>query len=60
MRRMGRKRDPIPEIEVVFKSNLSYEEQAKRIERVNEIFVDIATDYHIKKIKEKNEELKGK
>ena len=41
------------EIVVVCTGNLSFEEQLERVEKINDIFVDIAVKYHIDKIKEK-------
>lgn len=36
-------------IEIIYKNNLSEKEQLERIKKVNEIFVDIAANYHIQK-----------
>jgi hypothetical protein len=42
-------------IEIVHKGNLNFEEQIKKIEKMNSIFVDIATDFHVNKIKNEKE-----
>jgi hypothetical protein len=41
------------EIEIVCKNNLSFEEQLQKIDKITGLFVDIATEYHVKKIKNK-------
>jgi len=42
-----------PEIEIIYKNTLSHEEQLKRVDKINDIFVDIATRYHVERIKQK-------
>lgn len=39
------------EIEIVCKNNLSFDEQIQKIEKITGLFVDIASHYHIEKIK---------
>lgn len=41
------------EIVMIYKDDLSFEEQLERVKKIREIFVDIAVKYHIDKIKEK-------
>lgn len=43
------------EIEFVFKNELSFEEQIQRVNKMNNHFVDIATNYHVNKIKSKKQ-----
>jgi hypothetical protein len=50
---MSRKKNSIPEVKVIFKNDLSFEDQQKRVDKINDIFVDIATRYHVEKFKEK-------
>ena len=38
-------------IKVIFKDDLTFEQQIALVEKVNNIFVDIATNYHVNKIK---------
>lgn len=44
-------------VEIIQSKNLTIDEQVKRIQKVNDIFVDIAVKYHVDKIKgeKKNE-----
>lgn len=41
------------EIVMINKQDLSFEESIERIKKINDIFVDIAVNYHVDKIKEK-------
>ena len=52
---MGKKFDyDKMEIKIVAsKKELSFEEQLKRVEKINDTFVDIAVKYHTEKIKTK-------
>ena len=38
------------EIEIVYKGNHTFEQQLQRIQEMNNIFVEIATNYHDNKI----------
>jgi len=38
-------------VEIIQGKNMSHDEQVKRVEKVNEIFVDIAVKYHVNKMK---------
>jgi len=44
------------DVEIIYTGNLSFEEQLERVKTVNGIFVDIAANYHIEKIKNKKKE----
>ena len=53
---MARKRDPIPEVKIVVSDNpLSFEETQKRVDKINDIFVDIAVRYHVEQWKKSKE-----
>jgi len=41
------------EIVIINKQDLTFEESIERINKINDIFVDIAVKYHVDKIKEK-------
>lgn len=43
------------EIEIIFNGDISFEKQLEKIKEVNNIFVDIAANYHIEAIKKKKE-----
>jgi hypothetical protein len=47
-------------VEIIQGKNLTIDEQVKRIQKLNDIFVDIAVKYHVDKIKgeKKNEKKK--
>ena len=47
-------------VEIIQGKNMTLDEQVKRIQKVNDIFVDIAVKYHVDKIKgeKKNEQKK--
>lgn len=41
------------EIVIINKQDLTFEESVERIKKINDIFVDIAVQYHVDKMKEK-------
>jgi hypothetical protein len=45
------------EIEIVCKGNLTPEEQLQKVEKITGLFVDIATTYHVEKIKNKKQDM---
>lgn len=38
-------------VEIIQGKNMTLDEQVKRVQKVNDIFVDIAVKYHVDKIK---------
>jgi hypothetical protein len=45
------------EIKIIFKDNQSFEKQLQIINEVNNHFIDIATNYHVNKINNKDKGL---